>query len=335
MAQTNPAMDLSILIVNWNSAHYLRPCLSSVYQETKGISFEVVVLDNASYDGSERLIKEEFPQAIFIQGTENLGFTKGNNFAYPYTCGRNLLLLNPDTEIRDAALTKMLAAFESLPGAGAIGCRLLNTDGSVQPSVHAFPTILNQLVDSDFLRQRFPRWRLWGMQGKSGTSSTPIEVDAVGGACLMVKRDIFEQVGMLALDYVMFGDDLDLCYRIKKAGYKVYYTGQAEVVHHGGKSTASWKQSLSDVWVRDSTYRFVVKTRGGPYGAVHKATMALSAVLRLAVVGLLFPFASTNAERRKQLVGKLAKWLRVLQWALGLNHWAQNARQDIGVNSDS
>jgi GT2 family glycosyltransferase len=334
MAKENPAIDLSILVVNWNSANYLKPCLETVYKETHGIQFETIVLDNASYDGSAELCRDQFPQVKFVQGTENLGFTKGNNFAYPFTSGRNLLLLNPDTEIRNGALNKMLATFESLPNAGALGCRLLNSDGSVQPSVHAFPTITNQLIDSDFLRSRFPQWHIWGMQGSLGESNVLIEVDAVCGACLLIRRSLFEKVGMLALDYVMFGDDLDLCYRVKKARQKVYYIGNADVVHHGGKSTASWKQSLSDVWVRDSTYRFIVKTRGPVYAGVHKATMAVSAAVRLAVVSLMF-LLTLKSDRRQRLIGKLAKWLRVLQWSIGMNYWAQSARRDIGVSPDS
>ena len=118
-------MDLSILIVNWNSAHYLRPCLSSVFRQTRGIEFEVIVLDNASYDGSAQILKDEFPSVIFIQSAENLGFTRGNNLAFRYSTGRNVLLLNPDTEILDGAVNKMLVSLESLPGAGAIGCQML------------------------------------------------------------------------------------------------------------------------------------------------------------------------------------------------------------------
>jgi len=325
-------MDLSIIIVNWNSAHYLRPCLASLYKETKGIKFEVIVLDNASYDGSEQILKAEFPHAIFLQSEENLGFTRGNNFAYRYSTGRNLLLLNHDTEILGGAIGIMLTHLETVPGAGAVGCRLLNSDGSVQTSVQAFPTILNQLVDSNFLRQLFPHWRVWGMRPLLDGASTPMEVDIVGGACLMVKRSVFEQVGMLSLDYVMYGDDLDLCYRLKKAGYGVYYTSHAEVVHHGGKSTASWKESLSDVWIRDSTYRFMAKTRGRFYGSLHKATVALAAIVRLALIGSLLLFAGD--ARRQHLIPMLTKWVRVLQWAVGLNHWERSARKDIGVASN-
>lgn len=323
-------MDLSIIIVNWNAAHYLRPCLQSVYRETKGIEFEVIVLDNASYDGSAELVRTEFPQAIFIQGEENLGFTRGNNYAYRYASGRNILLLNPDTEIVGHAITILLSYLESLPRAGAIGGRLLNSDGSIQTScLQAFPTILNQLLDADGLKKRFPRSRLWGMKPLFRDPGHPVEVEIVCGACLMVKRDIFEQVGLLSLDYLMYGDDLDLCYRIKKAGYVVYYTGESDVIHHGGKSTASWKQSLSDVWIRDSTYKFMAKSKGRLYGAVHKWMVAVVALGRMAIMGCLLPLARSPLQKKRSSY-IFMKWKRIFQWAIGLEGWAKSAGEELG-----
>lgn len=327
-------MDLSIIIVNWHSAQYLRSCLGSVYSETKGIEFEVIVLDNASYDGSAQLIQQEFPQVIFVQSDENLGFTKGNNFAYEYSSGENLLLLNPDTEVIGSAITRMLVDLQSLPQAGAIGCRLLRPDGSVQAtSIQPFPTILNQVVDTDVLKRRFPLWSVWGTAPLFRDTGTPAEVDAVCGACLMVKRHVFEKVGLLSLDYVMYGDDLDLCYRIKKAGYKTYYTNRAHVIHHGGKSSASWKEALSAVWVMHSTHKFIVKTRGRLYARALKAAIGVAAVVRLSLIVPLMPLTK-DLRRRNRLTFGLAKWIRVLQWAVGSDEWAKRAGRQAGLVSN-
>jgi GT2 family glycosyltransferase len=167
------------------------------------------------------------------------------------------------------------------------------------------------------------------MNAAHGADGAPVGVDAVGGACLLVKRGVFEQVGMLSLDYLMYGDDLDLCYRVTKAGYGVYYTRQAKVVHHGGKSTASWKQSLADVWIRDSIYKFIVKTRGKSYGVLHKATMASAAIVRIVLIGCEMLFAR-NTSRLEQLKLTLLKWVRIFQWAIGRKKWAKSAGRELG-----
>jgi len=323
-------MDLSILIVNWNSAHYLKPCLASVYREVKGIEFEVLVVDNASYDGSAELVRTEFPQATFIQSDKNLGFIRGNNLLFRQAKGRNLLLLNPDTEIVGDAIKRMVGHLDSLRQAGVIGCRLVNADGSVQTnSIQAFPTILNQLLDSDFLLRRFPSSRLWKLGPLYEDASAPAEVDSVSGACLMVKRNLFEQVGLLSDDYVMYADDLDLCAKVKQAGYKVYFANQSRVIHHGKKSTNSLQRGLSEVWMKDSVYKFLCKFRGRWYGALYKLAMAAVAVVRLILLTLARPLART-ASRRARLDYSLDKWKRTLQWALGSKDWAQRAAQQMG-----
>jgi GT2 family glycosyltransferase len=323
-------MDLSILVVNWNAAHYLKPCLASVYREVKGIDFEVIVVDNASYDGSAELIKTEFPQATFIQSDQNLGFIRGNNLLFRNARGRNILLLNPDTEIIGEEIQHMLGYLESLPRAGVIGCRLITADGMVQTnSIQTFPTILNQFLDADFLRRRFPNSSLWNLKPLHDDSGPPVEVDSVSGACFMIKRAIFQRVGLMSEDYLMYGDDIDLCFKVKRAGYKIYYTNSCSVVHHGGKSTASWKEALADVWIRDSIHKFLVKFRGRWYGSFYKATMAAVAVVRLGLITLM-KLVARSARRRESLSYSFTKWKRLLQWALGLKQWAKSAGKELG-----
>lgn len=323
-------MDLSILIINWKSVEYLEPCLASIFRETRGIEFEVIVVDNASYDGSAELVKREFSQVVFVQSRENLGFIRGNNLAYRYGTGRNLLLLNPDTEIIGSAIPTMLSYLESLPQARIVGCRQVNADRSIQTNcIQPFPTILNQLLDSDYLRRRFPKSRLWAMSPLFDRSAAITEVDMVCGACLMVKRQVFEDVGLLSLDYLMYGDDFDLCYKVKKAGYKVYFTNRAEVIHHGGRSSASLKQALSDVWVRDSAHKFLVKSRGRWYAGFYKAAIASAALARLAILACAKP-AFGRGPRAQRIAIAQTKWKRILQWGLGLNQWARRAGEQIG-----
>lgn len=323
-------MDLSILIVNWNSAQYLKPCLASVYREVKGIEFEVIVVDNASYDGSAELMKTEFSQATFIQSDKNLGFIRGNNLLFPYSKGRNILLLNPDTEVIGDALQKMVGYLDSLPRAGAIGCLLLNGDGSIlTASIQKFPTILNQLLDADFLQRRFPNSSLWNHGPLYQQQTVPVEVDSISGACYMIKRAVFEQVGLMSEDFLMYGDDVDLSYKVRKAGHRVYFTNQSKVTHYVGKSVASWKQALADVWIRDSIHRFLVKSRGRWYGSCYKAAMAFVAMVRLCLIALM-RLATAAGPRRESLKYSLTKWKRLLQWAVGLKAWARDAGEQVG-----
>jgi GT2 family glycosyltransferase len=326
-------MDLSILIVNWNSARYLKACLSSLFREVKGIEFEVLVVDNASYDGSAELVSEDFPQVTFVQSEKNLGFTRGNNLLFRRARGRNILLLNPDTEVVGDAIQKMLGHLERLPQAGAIGCRLVDAQGALQTTILAFPTIWNQLLDIEFLQQRFPNCSLWKLKPLYDNGPTPVEVDALAGACFMVKRHVFERVGLMTEDYVMYGDDIELSYKIWKAGYKVLYTNQSRVIHYEGKSAESWKRGLPDVWKRASIYRFLRASHGRCYCACYKAAMAFAAFVRLISIGLMKPLVG-NPRRKEKLSLAFTKWKRLFQWSVGMRGWARRAGEEAGFATD-
>lgn len=308
---------VSIIIVNWKSAGFLRSCLASLFRETTE-RFEVIVVDNASYDGSREMAEAEFPGVRFIQSERNLGFSGGNNCGFRAATGDLILLLNPDTELVSDAITTMAALLRSLPRAGAIGCRLLNSDGSVQTScIQKLPTIANQAFDAEFLRKRFPAWRLWGMRPLIWPPPEPIEVDVVSGACLMVKRSAFEEVGLLSTDYFMYAEDVDLCYRIKRAGYRVFHTGDVEVIHHGGQSSASVSDGAADVWARESTAQFLAKTRGRAYALGYRMAMAAIALIRLLLLGAAFIFTIGRSAHR-QVKRTFGKWLQIFLWAAGV-----------------
>src|ERR1022692_3083078 len=262
---SNP--DLSIVIVNWRSAAYLQKCLLGIFANGAGLSFEVLVIDNASYDGCAEMIAREFPRVRFLQSAENLGFARANNLAFQHSAGRILLFLNPDTEIAGPALQTMVTSLDSTPDAGIVGPRLLNSDLSVQTScIQRFPTILNQLLDCEYLRARFPRARIWGMRPLWERSGAVAEVEAISGACLMIRRDAFEQACMFSPRYFMYSEDVDLCYEVRRSGRKVCYANEATVIHHGGRSSsASGESRFASVMARESIYRFLLARRGRGY----------------------------------------------------------------------
>ena len=225
--------ELSIIIVNWNSAEFVRKCLASIYRNTTGLNFEIVVVDGASFDGCGEMLAKEFPQVHFVQSPKNVGFGGCNNLGFEKAAGEFVLLLNPDTELKGPAAAVLLHQLRATPGVGMVGARLLNSDGSLQTScVQSLPTPLNQALDLEFLRKRFPNSRLWGISAL--WQSSPAEVEAISGACMLLRCETFRRVGGFGSQYFMYGEDMDLCAKVRNAGLKIYYEPRAEVIHHGG-----------------------------------------------------------------------------------------------------
>jgi GT2 family glycosyltransferase len=316
-------LDLSIIIINWNSAAFVRKCLQSVYAGTKQCDFEVIVVDNASFDDCGEIVRSEFPAAKFIQSSTNLGFAKANNLGSREVQGRNLLFLNPDTEIIGDALCRMVRFLDGSADAGIVGCKLLNTDLSLQTScVQAFPSILNQALDAEYLRRAFPKLRLWGTQALL-TDGALAEVEVVAGACLMIKTDVFKAVGQFSSNYFMYAEDVDLCFKVKQAGCKNYYLGSASVVHHGGRSSDEKPENnFASIMMRESLLEFMRIRRSRVYAAVYQFSTILIAIVRLLTIIIAFPFVLGGCKRAS-LRSTFTKWVKVLRWGLGLEAWSK------------
>jgi GT2 family glycosyltransferase len=200
---------------------------------------------------------------------------------------------------------------------GAVGARLLNSDGSLQTScVQAFPTIWNQLLDCELLRKSFPESRLWGARALIEGESADAEV--ISGACFLVKRSIFEEVGHFGEEYFMYADDLDLSYKIASAGYKIRCLRECTVVHHGAKSSAQQTSGFAAVVQRESLAVFFHKTKGGIYSRAYRASVSAGALIRLAAVVALGPFARRLTARNGDILSLFRKWSAVLAWSIGL-----------------
>lgn len=314
-------MDLSIIIVNWNSKAYLRKCLASVFGTTCGLTFEVIVIDSASFDGCAEMLRSEFPQVGFLQSQENLGFAKSNNVAFQAVRGEYVLFLNPDTEILGTAISVLLSALKNLPQAGAVGAKLLNSDGTLQTScIQAFPTVWNQLLGAELLRRWFPRSRLWGMAPLFEAGTEPRVVDAISGACVMLPRQLLCKVGVFSEDYFMYAEDIDLSYKVAKAGFRCYYVPTATVVHHGGGSSQGAGSAKSSILMRESAWRFFRKIRGRYYGAAYRLSTLVAALVRLAVLILVFPFGVIG-RRGGPWRTAFTKWKGILLWSVQPPGW--------------
>jgi GT2 family glycosyltransferase len=310
-------IEVSIIIVNWNSMEYLRECLASIYEHRGHTRFEVIVVDNASPLRNIEALPEEFPAVCLVKSEKNLGFAGANNLGFRHSSGSFLLFLNPDTHIVGSAIQRMLSNTKSLPKAGVVGCKLLNTNGSVQTScIQRFPTILNQALDIEVLQRRWPRLSLWGIAPLFEERSEPAEVEVISGACMMIPRQVFELVGRFSEEYFMYSEDLDLCYKVKKAGFVNYYTGDAQVIHHGGKSSGQREVSQ---WATQMKFRailrFCEKTRGKLYFQMFRLSLAIVACLRLLIIAIAIPFG--NAKTLKSV---FSKWRTVLRTAMGIDN---------------
>jgi GT2 family glycosyltransferase len=327
-ADASPEMtppDLSIIIVNWNSAAFVRNCVASIYRTTTGLKFEIVVVDGASNDGCGEMLSREYPAVRFVPCAENVGFARGNNVGVRNARGSTLLFLNPDTEIVGKAVNMLFDELKSLARAGAVGCKLLNHDGSLQTScIQAFPTVLNQALDFDFLRNRFPRWRLWGTDAFATNGPAPAEVQVLSGACIMMKRHVFEEVGGFAERYFMYAEDADLCFKVFSAGYKIFYLSEANIVHHGGGSSQKSFGKFSSVMMRESIYRFFREQRGLSAALLYRSVMAGCAVARLAALTASLPFSKFPAFRPRK--NPMLKWWSIFRWTIGLEGWAARYR---------
>jgi GT2 family glycosyltransferase len=310
-------MDLSIIIVNWNSKEFVRRCLHSLERFCPAASPEIIVVDGASYDGCDAMLRAEFPRVVFVQSPTNVGFGRANNLGARHATRSNLLLLNPDTEFIENALTPMLEQLARLPRPGAVGCRLLNADRSVQTScVQSFPTVLNQLLDSDFLRALFPRSSLWGMTPLFAPGPEAVAAEAISGACVLVQRTWFEAVGGFTDSYFMYGEDLDLSFKLQRAGRINYHLPATKLVHLGGGSSRQAASNFSTVMMRQSVLQFIRQHRGAASAAAFRTSTAVAAVTRLLLIGPLLLFGRRVVRHGPD---SWRKWTAILRWALGLD----------------
>lgn len=225
------AITLSIIIVNYNAGEYLLECLRSLEKAKSEIDFDIWVVDNASEDQSIKIARKEFPQVNYIQNKANLGFGKANNIAIKQTESEFILLLNPDSEIKPGTLIYTLDYLKNHPEVGAISCKVEKEDGTIDWASHrGFPTPW-----ASFLYFMIGDDKLYHLTDRS--MDKPHEVDAIAGAFFLSKREILEKVGLFDEDYFLYAEDIDLCYRIKRAGFKIMYLPAVKVIHHKGISS--------------------------------------------------------------------------------------------------
>lgn len=317
-------MDLSIIIVNWNSAEYCLACISSIYAVPFRGTFEIIVIDNASYDGCDRILAKNYPAVQFIQGNVNAGFAQANNEAFTHSSGDILCFLNPDTNIQTNALQKLYDSLISLETAGAVGALLRNGDGSIQTScVLPFPTLLNQALDMEWLRKRFPMARIFGARAAFSKTKLPQSVEAISGACIMMRSKTFAEIGMFSPEYFMYAEDIDLCHKIRLTGKNIFFINEAEIIHYGGGSSKNHKSSIpSAILMRESNYKMLLKFKGFTYALLYRLSLAGMGIIRLSGL-LLFLLPALIKGNGRNIIGIMRRWWHLLLWAIGLSQLSQ------------
>lgn len=312
--------EVSVIFVNWNSSGYLRECLASIAEHTHDVDYETVVVDNASPADDVDQLKADFPYIQLVKSQTNLGFSGANNVGFRQSSGKYVLFLNPDTKLVGPAICTMLDHMKKLSDAGIVGSKLLNSDLSVQTeSVQRFPRILNQLLDAEYLRLRWPDCRLWQIGALFRDCQEPVRVEVIPGACMLLKRDVFEAAGLFTEDYFMYAEDIDLNYKVARLGLASYYIGTATIIHHGG--TSSRQQKVSQ-WSTAMKFRAMVRffriRRGRWYAGLYRTSMACAAMGRLAALAVARCFSSP-ARNRERIEQASAKWTTVLRCAMGIS----------------
>lgn len=232
-------MKLSIIIVNYNVKHFLKNLIDSILKSVKNYEYEIIVVDNASSDGSVEEIKSNYPQIKLITNEKNVGFGAANNQALEISSGEFIVLINPDAIVQPNTFESLFDFFSANPAAGMVGCKVLNPDGSLQLACRrSFPGVWTSFTKVTGLSSLFPKSKLFAKYNLTYLDENEInEVDAISGAFMMFRREVYEKIGGFDTAFFMYGEDLDLCYRTQKAGYKVFYVPTTEIIHYKGEST--------------------------------------------------------------------------------------------------
>jgi GT2 family glycosyltransferase len=255
-------VDVSVIIVNWNTSDLLRDCLTSIYDKAGSVDCEIIVIDNASTDGSVEMVKHDFPQVILLENPDNRGFAAANNQGMAVAKGRYVLLLNSDTVVLDQAIANTVRYADAHPRAGVTGCKVLNPDGTLQPTCFMFPSLLNMLLSSTYLYKLFPKSRFFGREHMTWWDRNDIrEVDVVTGCFMLVRREALDRVGVMDERFFMYAEETDWCYRFRKNGWQVMFAPVGEIIHYGGQSSAK-KPVAMIVQLRLSVLKFVRKHYG-------------------------------------------------------------------------
>lgn len=300
-------MDLSFIIVNWNTCQLLVNCIESIRKTVSGYCYEIIVVDNGSEDGSVPAIQRHFgKQVILIENRQNLGFARANNQALRIAQGRFIVLLNSDAVLKPSAIDVLITFLAVTPLAAMAGPRMVNSTGTLQNSYDNFPSLVTELLNKSLLRFFFPG----KYAGKSSCATSPFEVDSLIGACLAVKQQAIQEVGMLDEDYFFFLEETDWCFRMRRAGWKIFHCPDAEIIHLQGQSKRR-NPGRAGVEYYRSLYRFFRKNRSAVSYYTLRSLRCVKLLINLIGTCLVL---CLSAGTRQKLRVKTKTYAYILCW---------------------
>lgn len=326
------SIDLTISIISYNTRGLLKACLNSIYENTKEINYEIIVVDNNSTDGSVDMVKEEFPQVKLVINKENVGFAKANNQAIKKSKGRYILLLNSDTVVISDAIRKMVNFMDRHPEAGVVGCTKLNPDLSMQPSVTVLANIwavffrffrFKQFLPSSEQRRFVSKFfgpilgrtigSYLGWYSDNNTKEAK-SVDFVTGTCFLIRQETINDVGLLDENFFMYIEDADWCFRIKRKGWQIYIYPDARIIHYGGENFRS--SSIFSLEYCKSRYYYFKKHYG------RKVTFLLRLIIIFALIlhmeNLLFLYLFSRKKERGVLKKNFYLYLEIIKLSVDI-----------------
>lgn len=313
-------IDVSICIVNWNTKELLQKCIGSIKEKTEGLTYEIIIVDNNSQDDSLQMVKRVYPDCLIVESKQNLGFAKGNNEAVKKATGKYISYLNPDTALITNAIYGMFLFLEKNEDFGAVGCKLVNSDGQIQfTCARTFPTPLNQFTLLSMLNRLFPHSRHLGtVEMNYWDHADSREIDCLSGACIMARKHIIDTLNGFDENYFMYAEDVDLCYRIKKQSWKIYYLAEESIFHHEGASSKKRSnRHFAALMQRASNYYFLNKHFGHVRALEFKIAVGIGSIIRLVTLIFITPFLILTKSEKVNL-DIFGKYFTLFLWSIGL-----------------
>lgn len=308
-------MDLSIIIVNWNSQEMLRICLDSILKVNHKLEIQIIVVDNASSDNSAEMVKSLYPEVELIESGGNIGFGRANNLAIPHAKGQYILFLNPDTVVTGHVLKGMTEFLEQNPSVGALGCKIRNSAGEVQDVpeqwwISPFRKLVELFLISEIMPRKIKQIIPYQNPNESGY------VSYLYGACLMVRKITLNKIGFFDERFFMYCEDVDLCHRIAMGGWKLYYLSEYEIAHAVGGPTKRSAANFKYITTCESVSKLMQKYYGNGGKTIYKTGVLLSSCLKLMVLSpfLILKMGKIDGQSKESVI----KHFTCIKWSSGI-----------------
>lgn len=305
--------DVSVIIVSWNTKNLLRDCINSVIRETVKYTYDIWVVDNNSPDNSAGMVRNEFPSVKLIANSDNKGFSAANNQALKVASGKNLLLLNPDTVVKENALDKMLDYIYS-NNVGIVTCKLLNTDGSLQKSVANFYSLWRTFIDNRLVSELLKNVKSSKSQFYSTWDhNSTREIDWARGAVVLFSREVMDKIGVLDEKYYIYGEEIDFYYRAKKSGFKAVFIPYAEIIHHGKSSS---RQKRAEMFIQNYKSLYIFLKKNYPFYSyyIYRTRVVIYCIIWMLKYSLTSVFKSIRSKDNSEESSQLNIYKKTFLW---------------------